>query len=93
MEVSGLGGPLLGVVLVPGSACRRRGLLIFVGLNAWTGFGTFLLFIPDIPTFTTPDGAEFLWAIGIGLAAALLGSGIRRLGCSCSPSSSIGECC
>jgi H+/Cl- antiporter ClcA len=80
MEVSGIGGPLLGVVLVPGLLAAGVGSLIFVGLNAWTGFGTFSLAIPDIPTFTTPDAAEFLWAIGIGLIAALLGSGIRRLG-------------
>ena len=79
MEVSGLGGPMLGVILVPGLLAAGVGSLIFVGLNAWTGFGTFALAIPDIPTFATPDAAEFLWAIGIGLAAAVLGSVIRRL--------------
>ena len=79
MEVSGLGGPMLGVILVPGLLAAGVGALIFIGLNAWTGFGTFALAIPDIPTFATPDAAEFLWAIGIGLAAAVLGSGIRRL--------------
>ena len=78
MEVSGLGGPMLGVILVPGLLAAGVGSLIFVGLNAWTGFGTFSLAIPDIPTFATPDAAEFVWAIGIGLAAAVLGSGIRR---------------
>jgi H+/Cl- antiporter ClcA len=80
MEVSGLGGPMLGVVLVPGLLAAGVGSLIFVGMNAWTGFGTFSLAIPDIPAFTTPDAAEILWAVGIGVVAALLGSGIRRLG-------------
>ena len=80
MEVSGIGGALLGVVLVPGLLAAGVGALIFVGLNSWTGFGTFSLSVPDIPTFTTPTVAEFLWAVGIGLAAAVLGSGIRRLG-------------
>ena len=79
MEVSGLGGAMLGVVLVPGLLAAGVGSLIFVGLNSWTGFGTFSLAVPDIPTFTTPDVAEFLWAVGIGIAAAVLGSGIRRL--------------
>ena len=79
MEVSGLGGPMLGVVLVPGLLAAGVGSLIFIGLNAWTGFGNFSLAVPDIPTFTTPDVAELLWAIGIGIAAAVLGSGIRRL--------------
>ena len=64
MEVSGLGGPLLGVVLVPGLLAAGVGSLIFVGLDAWTGFGTFSLAVPDIPPFGTPDGAEFLWALG-----------------------------
>ena len=55
------------------------GSLIFIGLNSWTGFGDFSLAVPDIPTFTTPTVAEFGWAIGIGIAAAVLGSGIRRM--------------
>ena len=80
MEVSGLGGPMLGVVLVPGLLAAGVGSLVFVGMNAWTGFGTFTLAIPDIPSFATPDVAEILWAVGIGVAAALLGGGIRRLG-------------
>ena len=79
MEVSGLGGAMLGVVLVPGLLAAGVGALIFIGLNSWTGFGTFSLAIPEIPAFTTPDAAELLWAVGIGLAAAVLGSGIRRL--------------
>ena len=79
MEVSGLGGPLLGVVLVPGLLAAGVGALIFLGLNAWTGFGTFSLAVPDIPTFATPTAAELLWAVGIGVAAALLGTGVRRL--------------
>ena len=79
MEVSGLGGPMLGVVLVPGLLAAGVGSLIFVGLDAWTGFGTFSLAVPNIPTFGTPDGAEFLWALGIGVAAAALGTAIRTL--------------
>ena len=79
MEVSGLGGAMLGVVLVPGLLAAGVGSLIFIGLNSWTGFGNFSLAVPDIPTFTTPDVAEFFWAVGIGIAAAVLGSGIRRL--------------
>ena len=79
MEAAGLGGALLGVVLVPGLLAAGIGALIFVGLDSWTGFGTFSLAIPNIPHFSTPDGAEFLWAIAIGLAAAVLGGAIRRL--------------
>ena len=41
MEAAGLGGPIMGVVLVPGLLAAVVGALIYVGLDAWTGFGTF----------------------------------------------------
>jgi H+/Cl- antiporter ClcA len=78
MEAGGIGGALMGVVLVPGLLAAGVGALIFIGLDNWTGYGTFSLAIPNIPPFTTPTLAEFLWAIGIGLAAAVLGTAIRR---------------
>lgn len=85
MEVSGLGGAMLGVVLVPGLLASGVGYLIFIGLGAWSGLGTYSLSIPDLPSFARPDAAEFGWAIGIGLAAAVLGSGIRRLALAVRP--------
>jgi H+/Cl- antiporter ClcA len=78
MEAAGLGGPLLGVVLVPGLVAAGVGSLIFIGLDRWTGYGTFSLSIGTIPPFTTPTVAEFGWAIAIGVLAAVLGSCIRR---------------
>ncbi|TVZ02773.1 chloride channel protein [Trebonia kvetii] len=80
MEASGLGGPMMGVVLVPGLLAAGVGSLVFVGLNAWTGLGTFSLAIPGLPPFGEPTIGEFGWALVIGVAAALLGSGIRWLG-------------
>ena len=80
LEVTGIGGPMLGVVLMPGLIAAGIGSLVFVGLDRWTGFGTFSLEIPNIPAFTTPTGVEFLWAIAIGLMAAVVGTGIKRLG-------------
>jgi len=79
MEAGGIGGAMMGVVLVPGLLAAGIGSLIFVGLGDWTGFGTFSLAVPDIPTAGSPDVAQFLWAIAIGVLAAILGSGIRRL--------------
>jgi H+/Cl- antiporter ClcA len=78
MEAGGIGGPMMGVVLVPGLLAAGIGTLIFVGLDNWTGYGTFSLAIPNIPAFTSPTLAEFLWAIGIGLLAAVVGTTIRR---------------
>ncbi|MFI6448550.1 chloride channel protein [Kitasatospora sp. NPDC050543] len=80
MEVSGLGGPMLGMVLVPGLLAAGIGSLIFVGLGTWTGLGTYSLALQDVPHADQPDLAEFGWAIVLGLAAALVGVGIRRLG-------------
>jgi len=79
MEASGLGGPLLGLVLVPGLLASGIGSLIFIGLDSLTGLGTFSLAIPGLPHFSRPDLAEFAWALVIGLAAALIGPAIRRL--------------
>jgi hypothetical protein len=51
---------------------------VFIGLNGITGYGTFSLTVPDIPAFTNVTVAQFLWAIGIGLAAAVVGTAIKR---------------
>jgi H+/Cl- antiporter ClcA len=80
MEASGLGGPMLGVVLVPGLLAAGIGTLVFVGLDAWTGLGTFSLAIPGLPHFSHPDIAEFGWAVAIGAVAPFIGWGIRWLG-------------
>jgi len=80
MEASGLGGPMLGLVLLPGLLASGVGALIFVGLDTLTGLGTFSLSVPGLPHFARPDVAEFGWALVIGLAAAILGTAIHRLG-------------
>jgi H+/Cl- antiporter ClcA len=80
MEAAGLGGPVLGLVLVPGLLAAGIGTLIFIGLDSLTGFGSFSLAIPGLPPFSHPTGAMFLWAIALGLVAALLGTAIRLLG-------------
>ncbi|MER7948576.1 chloride channel protein [Streptomyces sp. NPDC096079] len=79
MEASGIGGPMLGVVLVPGLLAAGIGSLVFIGLDSWTGLGTYSLALPEVPHADRPDVAEFGWALVIGLAAALVGTGIRRL--------------
>ena len=78
MEASGLGGQMLSLVLLPGLLAAGVGSLIFIGLDAWTGHGVFSLAIQGAPHFGRPDIAEFGWALVIGVAAALVGSGIRR---------------
>ncbi|GGV77001.1 hypothetical protein GCM10010294_43970 [Streptomyces griseoloalbus] len=79
MEASGLGGPMMAVVLVPGLLAAGIGALVFVGLGSWTGLGTYSLALHDVPKATHPTAAEFGWALVIGLSAALVGAGIRWL--------------
>jgi H+/Cl- antiporter ClcA len=80
MEASGLGGPMMGLVLLPGLLASGVGALIFVGLDSITGLGTFSLAIGSLPPFSRPDLAEFGWAIVIGVAAAVVAPAIQWLG-------------
>jgi H+/Cl- antiporter ClcA len=77
MEVAGLAGPVMGVVLVPGLLAAGVGSLIFLGLDALTGLGTFELAVDGIPAFTDIRISQFFWAIAIGLLAAALGTAIK----------------
>ncbi|MFE4871514.1 chloride channel protein [Streptomyces sp. NPDC056682] len=79
MEASGLGGPMMAMVLVPGLLAAGIGALIFVGLGSWTGLGTYSLTLNHVPKATHPTAAEFGWALVIGLSAAVVGVGIRWL--------------
>jgi H+/Cl- antiporter ClcA len=85
LEAAGIGGPMLGLVLLPGLLAAGIGELVFIGLDSLTGFGTFSLAVPDIPPVGSPTGYEFLWAIGIGILAAFLGMVIRRLALALQP--------
>jgi H+/Cl- antiporter ClcA len=85
MEASGLGGPMMGLILVPGLLAAGIGSLIFVGFDSWTGHGTFSLAVPNLPPFGHPNIAEFGWAIVVGLAAAFLAYGFRWLGLALRP--------
>jgi H+/Cl- antiporter ClcA len=79
MEMVGVGGASLELVLLPGLLAAGVGALIFVGLGTWSGLGTFALAIGHLPPFPHPDAVEFCWAIVIGLAAAACGVAVRRV--------------
>jgi H+/Cl- antiporter ClcA len=85
LEASGLGGPMLGIVLVPGLLAAGIGTLIFIGLDSLTGYGTFSLAIPGLPPFDRPTGAMFCWAIVFGLVAPFLGRAIQLLALAIRP--------
>ncbi|MDR0360316.1 MAG: chloride channel protein, partial [bacterium] len=79
MEASGLGGATMELVLVPGLLAAGIGSLVFIGLGTWSGLGTYSLAIPGLPHVAQPDAPEFGYAVGIGLAAVVVGLGVRRL--------------
>jgi H+/Cl- antiporter ClcA len=79
LEASGLGGPMLSLVLVPGLLAAGLGTLVFIGLDSLTGFGTLSLAIPDLPPVGHPTGTWLAWALAFGLVAPFLGRGITLL--------------
>ena len=77
MEAAGLGGVTLSLVALPGLLASGIGALVFIGLNSWTGLGTFSLSLTSVPPATNPTVAVMLWALVLGAAAAPIGWGIR----------------
>jgi H+/Cl- antiporter ClcA len=79
MEAAGIGGMTLSLVALPGLLASGIGALVFVGLDNWTGLGTFSLALPSVPPAVPPTVASLAWAIVMGVAGALLGWLIRSL--------------
>jgi len=79
LEASGLGGPMAIIVMLPGLIGAGVGSLIFLGLDSWTGYGTFSLAIPDLPPAPAINIAQIGWALAIGAAAGVVSFGIRWL--------------
>jgi len=79
MEAAGIGGMTLSLVALPGLLASGIGALVFVGLDHWTGLGTFSLALPSVPPPVPPTVASLAWAIVMGAAGALLGWLIRSL--------------
>ncbi len=85
MEAAGIGGMTLSLVALPGLLASGVGALIFVGLDDWTGLGTFSLALTSVPPMAAPTLATMAWALAMGAAAALLGWAIRWIGLSLRP--------
>ena len=77
MEAAGIGGVTLSLVALPGLLSSGIGALVFVGLDNWTGLGTFSLAITPVPPAVTPTVATMAWAVVLGAAAAPIGWVIR----------------
>ena len=85
MEAAGIAGATLTLVALPGLLASGIGALVFVGLDSWTGLGTFSLALTTVPPATAPTLASLAWAVPVGAAGALLGWVIRWVGLSLRP--------
>jgi len=75
IEASGLGGPRLPLMLVPGLLASGIGSLVWIGMGSWTGLSTSDISISPVqlPSFPTPDLANLGWTI---LFAAVVAVGV-----------------
>ena len=80
MEVAGVSGMTLSLVALPGLLASGIGALVFVGLDNWTGLGTFSLALTAVPPAVPPTLATLVWALVMGAVGALLGWLIRSIG-------------
>ncbi|HTA33193.1 MAG TPA: chloride channel protein [Solirubrobacteraceae bacterium] len=88
IEVVGLGGPRLTLVLIPGLLAAGIGSLVSLGMGSWTGLSTSayaLGSVEGLAHFARPDIADFGWTIALALAVALVcvlmvGVGRRTIG-------------
>jgi H+/Cl- antiporter ClcA len=85
MEIAGIGGMTLSLVAVPGLLASGIGALVFVGLDNWTGLGTFSLVLPSVPATMPPTLASLAWALVLGVVCALFGWVIRKSALSLRP--------
>jgi H+/Cl- antiporter ClcA len=80
MEVAGVSGMTLSLVALPGLLASGIGALVFVGLDNWTGLGSFSLALTAVPPAVPPTLATLFWALAMGAVGALLGWLIRSVG-------------
>ena len=65
IEATGLGGPTLPLVLLPGLLAAGVGSLVFIGLGSWSGFSTaaWALSPFPLPDYGGPGWGDFGWTI------------------------------
>jgi H+/Cl- antiporter ClcA len=82
IEATGLGGPKLKLVLLPGLLAAGIGALVSIGMGSWTGLSTsaYALGPVSLPAFARPDIADFGWTIALAIAIACVTTIIIRGG-------------
>jgi H+/Cl- antiporter ClcA len=83
IEATGIGGPRLRLVVIPGLLAAGIGSLLAIGMGAWTGLNRSAIALgplPGLPAFGRPTVAEFAWTILLSLAVAIVARIIMRGG-------------
>jgi hypothetical protein len=82
IEASGLGGPMMRVVLVPGLLAAGIGTLVSIGVGSFTGLSTsaYALGPLSLSSAARPTAAAFGWTIALAIAIALATSLVIRGG-------------
>ena len=79
LEIVGLAGRQVLLVLLPCMVSSGIGALIFTGMGSWTGIDVPSLEIPGLPSATIGWG-DLLWVIPLSVLAAAAAQLCRRLG-------------
>jgi H+/Cl- antiporter ClcA len=82
IEASGLGGPILPLILIPGLIAGGVGSLVFIGMARWSGLSNaaYALVPPKLAPFSHITWQEIAWAVALGLAGAVFTQVVRRIG-------------
>jgi H+/Cl- antiporter ClcA len=75
----GMGAALI-PALLPGLVAAGVGYLLFVGLGSWGGLNENAIAVPNLPAYHGTHVGDLLIAIAVGIAAAFVVAGVRRLG-------------
>jgi H+/Cl- antiporter ClcA len=79
LEVVGLAGTQVMLVLLPAITSAGVGALMFTGLGNWTGFEAPTLTIPNLAE-SPLQAADLLWTVPVAIIVALLAQVTRRVG-------------
>jgi H+/Cl- antiporter ClcA len=82
IEATGIGGPRLPLILVPGLLAAGIGSLVSLGMGSFTGLSSsaFALDALPLPQFGPPTIGEFGWTILLAVAVAVVARLIMRGG-------------
>ena len=82
IEASGIGGPRMRLVLVPGLLAAGIGTLVSIGVGSFTGLNTSSYALGTLPLSAAPrpTAAAFGWTIALAIAIAAVTSLVMRGG-------------